>query len=96
MSTLRRRIVGDSSSDPSRDSSPANGEPVIAVPAGKFEKLKQKKGKRKSWLLFGLGGIFGVLVAAFFAQKNDVINLGGVADFNLPAGIIRDAKEITV
>lgn len=103
MSTLRRRLVGDSSSDPSRDSSPSNGEPIIAVPAGKLEKLKQKKGKRKSWLLFGLGGVFGVFVAAFFAQKNEVINFEGLMDFNLdslidvvPAGIIKDAKEITV
>ena len=103
MSTLRRRLVGDSSSDPSRDSCPASGEPIIAVPAGKLEKLKQKKGKRRSWLLFGLGGVFGVFVAAFFAQKNEVINLEGLMDFNLdslidvvPAGIIKDAKEITV
>ena len=44
-----------------------------------------------------------MLVAAFFAQKNDVISLEGLADFNLeslldviPAGIVRDAKDITV
>ena len=103
MSSLRRRQVGDSSSDPSRGSSPGTEEPVVAVPARQLEKLKRKKGKRKSWLLFGLGGLFGVVLAAFFAQRHEVINFEGLVDFNLdslidviPAGIVKDAKEITV
>ncbi|KAL9125565.1 MAG: hypothetical protein Q9217_005246 [Psora testacea] len=102
MSTLRRRILGDSSSSPSRDSSPAKGEPVTLIPARQLEKLKSKRSKRRSWIPFGFGGLFGILVAAFFAQQNDVINLEGLVDFNLdslvdviPAGIVKDAKDIT-
>ena len=103
MSTLRRRLLGDSSSEPSRDPSPSKGEAVTLIPARQLEKLKSKKSKRRSWVLFSLGGIFGVVVAAFFAQQNDVINFDGLVDFNLdslidviPAGIVKDAKDITV
>ena len=102
MSSLRRRIVGDSSSDPSRDSSPGQTEPLVPVPARQLEKLQKKRSKRKTWFIFSLGGLFGLCIAAFFAQKNEVINLDGLVDFNLdslidviPAGIIKDAKEIT-
>lgn len=103
MSTLRRRILGDSSSEPSREPSPAKGEPVTLIAASQLEKLKSKKGKRKQWIIFGLGGLFGLVVAAFFANQHDVINLEGLVDFNLdslidviPAGIVKDAKDITV
>ena len=104
MSSLRRRIVGDSSSDPSRDSSPAKGEPTVAIPKRQLEKLKSgKRSKRRSWLLFSLGGLFGVIIAAFFAQRHEIVHLEGLVDFNLeslidviPAGIVKDAKEITV
>ena len=103
MPSLRRRILGDSPNDQSQDYNPSGGEPVTLIPARQLEKLKSKKGKRRSWLLFGLGGLFGVIVAAFFAQQNDVINLEGLVDFNLeslmdviPAGIVKDAKDITV
>ena len=102
MSTLRRRILGDSSSEPSRTPSPSKREPVL-VPVHQLEKLKSKAKKRRSWVLFSLGGLFGVIIAAFFAQQQDVIKLEGLVDFNLdslfdviPAGIVRDAKEITV
>ena len=43
------------------------------------------------------------MVAAFFAQRHDVINLEGLMDMNLeslidviPAGIVKDAKDLTV
>ena len=104
MSVLRRRLLGDSSSETSRDPSPANGEPVTLVPSAQLKKLKNKtRSKRRTTLIFGLGGLFGIIVAAFFAQQNDVINLEGLVDFNLeslldviPAGIVNDAKDITV
>ena len=103
MSTIRRRLLGDSSSEPSRDPSPLKGEPVALIPARQLEKLRSKKGKRRSWVLFSLGGLFGVVVAAFFAQQHDVISLEGLVDFDLdslidviPAGIVKDAKDITV
>lgn len=44
-----------------------------------------------------------MVVAAFFANQHDVINLEGLVDFNMeslldviPAGIVQDAKDITV
>ncbi len=103
MSALRRRILGDSSTDPSRDPSPSKDEPLTLIPSAQLSKLKHRKSKRASWLVFGLGGLFGILVAAFFAQRHDVINLEGIVDFHMeslldviPAGIVNDAKDITV
>lgn len=104
MSYLRRRILADSSSDPSREPSPTKGEPVALIPASQLEKLKTKsRSKRRTTLIFGLGGLFGIIIAAFFAQQHDVINLEGLVDFNLeslldviPAGIVNDAKDLTV
>ena len=104
MSLLRRRILGDSSSEPSRDPSPTKGEPVTLVSSAQLEKLKTKRrSKRRTTVIFGLGGLFGIVLAAFFAQQHDVINLEGLVDFNLeslldviPAGIVNDAKDITV
>lgn len=106
MSSLRRRLLGpsgDSSSEASRDPSPVKGEAVTLIPAAQLKKLQSKKSKRRQWLIFGLGGLFGLVVAAFFANQHDVINLEGLVDFNLdslmdviPAGIVKDAKDITV
>ena len=104
MSFLRRRLLGDSSSEPSREPSPVKGEPVTLIPASQLKKLQTKrKSKRRTTFIFGLGGLFGIVVAAFFAQQNNVINLEGLVDFNLeslldviPAGIVNDAKDITV
>lgn len=109
MSTLRRRLLGDpsSSAEPSREPSPSGkGEPVTLVSSSKLAELKsgtRYPSKRRQWWLFVLGGLFGLTVAAFFANHHDVINLEGLVDFNLdnlidvlPAGVIRDAKDITV
>lgn len=105
MSTLRRRFLGDSSSStgPSREPSPAKGEPVTLVSKSHLKELKVKRSKRWQFSIFGLGGIFGLVVAAFFANQHDVINLEGLVDFNMeslldviPAGIVQDAKDITV
>ena len=105
MSFLRRRFrTVISSPEPLRNASDSNGEAVTLVPASQLQKLKTKsRSKRRSTFIFGLGGLFGVLVAAFFAQQNDVINLEGLVDFNLeslldviPAGVVNDAKDITV
>ena len=102
MSSLRRRLLGDSSSEPSRAPSPVKGEPVTLVPAAHLKKLTKRR-SRRGGLVFSLGGIFGIIVAAFFAQRHDVINLEGLMDMNLeslidviPAGIIKDAKDLTV
>ena len=76
---------------------------MTVVPSAHLKKLTQKRSKRKQWFIFGLGGLFGILIAAFFAQRHDVINLEGLLDVNLeslldviPAGIVNDAKDLTV
>ena len=103
MSSIRRRLPGDSS-EPFHDPSLTQGEPVTLVPDSQLKKLKTKtRSKRRTTTVFGLGGVFGIVVAAFFAQQHDVINLEGLVDFNLeslldviPAGVLNEAKDITV
>jgi phospholipid:diacylglycerol acyltransferase len=108
MSGLRRRLVNifreTPSSSPSRGATPDAGEEVRLVPVSKLKKLTTvKRSKRKSWLIFGLGGLFGLVVAVFFANQQEVIKLEGLLDVNLdslmdviPAGIVRDAKDLSV
>lgn len=103
MSILRRRFLGASSAEPSRDPSPVKGEPVTLVPTTHLKQLTKKRSRRWQWMIFGLGGLFGIVIAAFFAQRHDVINLEGLIDMNLeslldviPAGIVKDAKDLTV
>ena len=107
MSALRRRFFGDSSksNSPSRQLTPEKEEEELRlVSASKLHDLKHKtSGKRRNWILFGLGSIFGVLGAGFFAQQQDVISFEGLLDLNLenlvdviPAGILKDAKELSV
>lgn len=102
MSSLRRRIFGDNSTDPSRDTSPDKAEKLTLVSTAKLKSLTKKRSKRRNGFVFGLGGLFGILVAAFFANRHDVINFEGLMDLNLdslidviPAGIVKDAKDIT-
>lgn len=103
MSTLRRRIFGESSSDPSGEPSPIKGEESRLVPVSKLRKLSWKSSKRRNGLIFGLGGLFGLVVAAFFAQQQEVVNLNGLLDLNLdsildviPIGVVNEAKDIAV
>ena len=107
MSFLRRRILGEHSSSSSktklkRGESPITTEEVRLVP---ISKIRSERGhKRRNGFIFVLGGLFGLLVAAFFANRHDVINLDEwLAELNLenlvdviPAGILRDAKDIQV
>ena len=103
MSSLRRRLLGTPSTSPSRDATPEPHPPekVRLVPVAKLH--KHKTHKRRNGFIFGLGGLFGILVAGFFANQQQVISLDGMLDLNLeslldviPAGIIRDAKDLTV
>lgn len=74
----------------------ASSKPEDAVPP-------KRRSKRRNGLIFGLGGIFGIFVALFFANQNEVISLDALLDLNIdslidviPAGIVRDAKEFSV
>lgn len=65
--------------------------------------LAKPRGKRRHSFVFMLGGLFGIFVAVFFANQNEVISLDALMDLNLdslidvmPQGILRDAKEFTV
>lgn len=111
MSGLRRRIANvfrDSPSpEVSRETTPAPGEDVQVVSTAKLDKLKslttsRKSRKSRSTLIFGLGGLFGILIAVFFANQQDVIRLEGLMDVNLdslidvlPASLVRDARELS-
>ncbi|KAK4613358.1 Phospholipid:diacylglycerol acyltransferase [Fulvia fulva] len=119
MSTPRRRIFGgrdDDSPASSRDSSPAPAAPKEAggdayriVPKERLEKLKRqvkpRGGKRRNAWIFGLGGLFGLLAAGFFAGSNGgidkLITMAGLEEMNLdsvldvlPTGLIRDIRDL--
>ncbi|GAM85522.1 hypothetical protein ANO11243_035290 [Dothideomycetidae sp. 11243] len=114
MSSLRRRflnVVTDnspvSSPDISREGSPAPDDYRV-VPTKHLKKLstlsaKPKGTKRRNAWVFILGGLFGILVAGFFAGGNELIDMTTLREMNLdsfldvlPAGLIRDAKELQV
>lgn len=110
----------DSTPSISRESSPApaaqdgkDGEYKV-VPKETVEKLKQEvksvrrsgKKRRNAWM-FALGGLFGVILAGFFATSNggldNLIEMAGIKDMNLdslldvlPAGVIKDVQELQV
>ncbi|KPI37340.1 Phospholipid:diacylglycerol acyltransferase [Cyphellophora attinorum] len=107
MSELRRRVVrtitGGDSPGISRAGTPEPGEETKVVSKAGFEKLLNKKtSKRRSSLLFVLGGLFGLVIAVFFAQQQEVVKLEGLLDLNLdsvfdvlPVGLVRDAKALS-
>ena len=110
MSDLRRRVVGtlvgdspESTPDISRDGSP-NPEEYKVVQAKQLKQLKSKTGsKRRNFWVFGLGGLFGLVVALFFVSNNDMIDLAAFGDMGLdsirdvlPAGLINEARDLQV
>lgn len=113
MASLRRRLFGTATpEEQSRTPSPVRRhgkDDPVPVPAEKLEKinktLKKPKGSSKrsfAWI-FGLGGLFGVFVAAFFAKENDMIDMAWLESMNLdsvmdvlPAGLMQDARAFQV
>lgn len=74
------------------------------APAGNITEPRKGR-KRRFGLIFLLGGLFGIIVAGYFANHNDVINinLDLLSDLNLdsffdviPAGILKEARDISV
>lgn len=112
MSFLRRRFGGNgtndaSSSEPSREPTPDPDRPanLRVVTAEKLHTLKtgKKNGKKKNFWIFSLGGLVGVMAAAFFAGSNDMIELPSLEGVNLdslldalPAGFLKDAQQLQV
>lgn len=106
MSFLRLRKQVESTRPAPEQEIPASVEDVVLVPVSEFNEVAKKGRKRRTWLIFGLGGLFGLFLAAFFADRNDMIRLAALpnmAELNmeglakvLPAQFLRDAKDLTV
>ncbi|KAK7513000.1 phospholipid:diacylglycerol acyltransferase-like protein [Phyllosticta citriasiana] len=104
-SSLRRRVAGDSSQDApsavSDDQTRASAKD-FSSPAPKPTVQKKSFGSKR-WNLFvlGLGGVLGIVLAGWFAQNNEMIDLAAITDLNLetiadivPAGLLQDAKDL--
>lgn len=111
----------DSTPSISREASPAPPREGVhdageyrLVPREGMEKLKKEiksarrsgKKRRNAWM-FALGGLFGVILAGFFASSNGsldgLVEMAGMQDMNLdslldvlPAGLIRDVQDLQV
>ena len=110
MSDLRRRVGNAFRQTPSPSPGPqdqatdSGDENLQLISKTKLRTLTTRKShRRRSGLYFAVGGIFGLLVALFFANKQEVLSLEGLIDFNLesflesiPAGLVKDAKDLTV
>lgn len=67
-------------------------------------KHKKPKGtKRRNGFVFILGGLFGLLLAGFFAGKTDLIELPDIGELSmdslmdvLPAGFVKDVRDLVV
>jgi phospholipid:diacylglycerol acyltransferase len=101
---LRKRIPGLASPSASRESSPAKAEEVRLAPVSKIiHHGNGKTRKRRNGFIFFLGGLFGILVAGFFAGKSDLIDFPELSELSmdnlldvLPAGFVNDARELAV
>lgn len=83
----------------------------VVIPAKKLEELNahvtgkgKKRGvKRRNLWVFGLGGLFGIVVAGLLAQRQEMIDLSHLADMNLdsfadilPAGLMKEVRAMQV
>jgi len=98
------------SQDDELPADPDKAEDLALVPVSSLSKLpkhktvhKTKGVKRRTGFIFFLGGLFGIVIAGFFAQQNDLIDFPEFGDLNLeslmdvlPAGFLQDAKELKV
>ena len=96
---LRKRIPGLSSD--SREGSPAKAEEVVLAPKSKVHHGKTRK--RRNGFIFFLGGLFGIVVAGFFAGRSDLIDFPEFGELSmdnlldvLPAGFVSDARDLAV
>jgi phospholipid:diacylglycerol acyltransferase len=106
MSSLRRRLLGggDTPDDTSRESTPPKAEEVRLAPVSKIvgsSKHKPKSRKRRNSLIFGLGGLFGIVVAGFFAGRSDLIDFPEFSELSmdslmdvLPASFVKNARDL--
>ena len=102
--TLRRRVPteatpaeGDSIDDTRKDT-PEKEHPASHV---HIVEHRSKIRKRRTTLIFLLGGLCGLLMAGFFAKTNDLIDFPELGDLSmdtlmdaLPAGLAKDVREL--
>lgn len=110
MSELRRRLAKDAAQgeDPAAAGSrPGSSSSTTSINSVAEQQLKAKgykpRSKRRNGLIFALGGLFGIFIALFFANQNQVISLDALMDLNLdslidviPQGIVKDVREFSV
>ncbi|RFU29111.1 hypothetical protein B7463_g7221, partial [Scytalidium lignicola] len=106
MSSLRRRGQGEGTVTPGRKNDELEkdekDEKGQLVPYSKSANKKgNKTSKRRNGFIFVLGGLFGILVAGFFAERTDLIELPEIGELSmdslmdvLPAGFVRDARDL--
>lgn len=103
---LRRRLPRESDDKSTPDQSQDHQLPT---PDTNYNDDKNKqivlkpRSKRRNGFIFFLGGIFGIFIALFFANQQEVISLDSLMDLNLdalidviPQGIVKDAREFSV
>lgn len=105
MATALKRIFGGSS-NPAQEPTP-KAEDVAVAPVSKIttsleHQQRHKSRKRKTGLIFALGGLFGICAAGFFAERNDLIEFPEFADLTMdsmmdimPAGFMKDARKLS-
>ena len=105
-SFLRRRILGDDKRSSSREETPEKAEEVALAPVSKivgsrFHKPESRK--RRTGFIFTLGGLFGIVLAGFFANRSDLIDFPEFGELSmdsimdvLPSSFIQDAKDLAV
>lgn len=115
MSLLRRRLGKDSKAESPTIDVSGGATPGVEEAAAKGQDVSLRSGsnvknyvakprsKRRNGFIFFLGGIFGIFVALFFANHNEVISLDSLMDLNLdalvdviPQGIVKDFRELSV
>lgn len=104
MSSLRRRLLGTPSPTPSPV--PEKAEEVRLAPISKIitdTNGHTKVKKRRTGFIFFLGGLFGLVVAGFFAGRSDLIDFPEFGELSmdslmdvLPAGFVTDARDLAV
>ncbi|KAJ5943921.1 hypothetical protein N7516_004089 [Penicillium verrucosum] len=100
---MLRRRTGKDEVPPSNNTKPEKEQLHAEVVDTKATQLVVKpRSKRRNGFIFMLGGIFGIFVALFFANQQEVISLDSLMDLNLdswidaiPQGIVSDVKEFS-
>lgn len=101
-SFLRRRVLGDDKVKKEVEDDSLKAEEVRLAPVSQIVSKNDKKTrKRRTGLIFGLGGLFGLVIAGIFAGKSDYVDFPEISGLDsildvLPAGLVKEAQALTV